>query len=201
MFKKFKRNHPISIKFSLKDKIGKPEFIQMMVDGLDDSYITMGSTDFLALGELSSSLLEEKDPKVVVLFTDGGDKEAIAGFADLLKENKIDLYVVLVGTDKGAPVIDAKGKPITQKDGTIAITQRNDAIGILAKESGGAFVIASTGKDDIENLVAVIRSKYKNQQHGKVSVKQRREYFYYPLALGILLLLIGLSSFPKRRRL
>ncbi len=177
------------------------ETLKMMVDGVNDSYISMGSTDFLALGELSSNLLEKKDPKIVVLFTDGGDKEAIAGFADVLKEKKIDLYVVLVGTVKGAPVVDAKGKPITQKDGTIAITQRNDAIGLLAKESGGAFVVATTGKDDIENLVAVIRSKYKNQQQGKVSVKQRKEYFYYPLALGILLLLIGLSSSPIRRKL
>ncbi len=177
------------------------ETLKMMVDGVNDSYISMGSTDFLALGELSSNLLEKKDPKIVVLFTDGGDKEAIAGFADVLKEKKIDLYVVLVGTVKGAPVVDAKGKPITQKDGTIAITQRNDAIGLLAKESGGAFVVATTGKDDIENLVAVIRSKYKNQQQGKVSVKQRKEYFYYPLALGILLLLIGLSSSPVRRKL
>ena len=39
MFKKFKRNHPISIKFSLKDKIGKPEFIQMMAEGLEGDII------------------------------------------------------------------------------------------------------------------------------------------------------------------
>jgi len=39
MFKKFKRNHSISIKFSLKDKIGKPEFIQMMAEGLDGDII------------------------------------------------------------------------------------------------------------------------------------------------------------------
>ena len=39
MFKKFKRNYDINIKFSLKDKIGKPEFIQMMADGLDGDII------------------------------------------------------------------------------------------------------------------------------------------------------------------
>jgi len=39
MFKKFKRNHTISIKFSQKDKIGKPEFIQMMAEGLDGDII------------------------------------------------------------------------------------------------------------------------------------------------------------------
>jgi len=176
------------------------ETLKMMVDGVDDSYISMGSTDFLALGELTATLLEEKKPKILVLFSDGGDEEAIAGFADVLKENNIDLFVVLVGTQKGSPVLDEKGKPITQKDGSIAITQRNDALGELAKQTNGAFVVASTGKEDIEDLVSVIRAKYKNQQQAEVKVRQRVEYFYYPLALGLLLLLIGLSSFPRRDR-
>ena len=176
------------------------ETLKMMIDGVDDSYINMGSTDFSALGELASSLLKKKDPKILVLFSDGGDEKAIAGFADVLKSNKIDLYVVLVGTDKGSPVIDANGKPIMKKDGTIAITQRNDALGLLAKESGGAYVVASTGKEDIENLAAVIKGKYKEQQQGEVRIKQRVEYFYYPLGLGLFLLLIGLSSLPRRAK-
>lgn len=176
------------------------ETLKMMIDGVDDSYINMGSTDFSALGELGSSLLEKKDPKIMVLFTDGGDEEAIAGFADVLKANKIDLYVVLVGTEKGAPVIDANGKPLSMKDGTIAISQRNDALGVLAKDNGGAYVLATNGKEDIEKLVSVMRSKYKNQQQGEVKIKQRVEYFYYPLGLGLFLLLIGLSSFPRRRK-
>ena len=176
------------------------ETLKMMVEGVDDSYINMGSTDFSALGELASNLLEEKKPKILVLFTDGGDEEAIAGFADILKANDIDLYVVLVGTDKGAPVIDENGKPVVQKDGTIAITQRNDALGELAKENGGAYVVASNGKEDIQQLVNVIKGKYKNQQQGAVTVKERVEYFYYPLGLGLLLLLIAFSSMPERSK-
>jgi len=175
------------------------ETLKMMIDGVDDSYINMGSTDFSALGTLASTLLEEKKNKLLVLFSDGGDQEAIANFAEILKENHIDLYVVLVGTQQGAPVLDANGKPFKQKDGTIAITQRNDALGELAKSSGGAYVVANNGKEDIAQLVAVIQGKYKQQQQGDVSIKERVEYFYYPLALGVLLLLLALSSAPRRR--
>jgi len=175
------------------------ETLKMMIEGVDDTYINMGSTDFSALGELSASLLEKKKPKILVLFTDGGDEEAIVGFSDILKTNSVDLYVVLVGTDKGAPVIDENGKALTQKDGTIAITQRNDALGELAKENGGAYVLASSGKEDIKQLTSVLRGKYKNQQQDEVTVKERVEYFYYPLGLSLLFLLIAFSSMPKRR--
>ena len=175
------------------------ETLKMMIDGVDDSYINMGSTDFSALGELAASLLEEKKPKILVLFSDGGDEEAIAGFAQILKSNEIDLYVVLVGSQKGAPVIGEDGKPFTLKDGTIAITQRNDALGELAKENGGAFVVAGNGKEDMAQLASVIRGKYKNQQQGEVTVKERVEYFYYPLGLGLIFLLIAFTSMPRRR--
>jgi len=177
------------------------ETLKMMIDGVDDSYINMGSTDFSALGELAASLLEEKKPKILVLFTDGGDEEAIAGFAEILKDNEIDLYVVLLGSEKGAPVIGEDGKPFTLEDGTIAISQRNDALGELAKENGGAFVVAGNGKEDMSQLAAVIRGKYKNQQQGEVRVKEQIEYFYYPLGLGLLFLLIAFSSTPRRREI
>ncbi|MHB9014742.1 MAG: vWA domain-containing protein, partial [Sulfurovum sp.] len=160
------------------------ETLKMLVEGVDDSYISMGSTDYDALGEEAKRLLKDKKPKILVLFTDGGDKEAITGFADSMKENGITMYVVLVGTQKGAPVIGEDGKPYMLQDGTIAITQRNDALGELAKENGGAYVVAGTGKKDIEELVSVIRHTYANQQQGEVTVKEQVELFYYPLGLA-----------------
>lgn len=174
--------------------------LQMMVEGVDDSYINMGSTDFSALGRLASEVLEEKKPKIVVLFTDGGDEKAITGFADILKENAIDLYVVLLGTTKGSPVLTKEGKPFMLKDGTIAITQRNDALLKLAQKSGGAGVVATPGKEGVVKLVETIRSRYKNTAQGEVHIKERVELFYYPLGAGLFLLLIAFSSLPRSRK-
>ena len=176
------------------------ETLKQMIEGVDDTYINMGSTDFSTLARLASSTLEKKNPKILVLFSDGGDKDALGEFEQILQDEGIDLYVVLVGTTQGAPVLDESGKPYKMEDGTIAITQRNDALGEIAKANGGAYVIASNGDEDIKQLVSVIRSRYKNQQQGEVKVKERVEFFYYPLAGGLLLLLIALSSMPRFRR-
>jgi Ca-activated chloride channel family protein len=176
------------------------ESLKMMLSGINDTYISFGSTDFEELGNSAVNILEDKKPKILVLFSDGGDKEALKGFKEVLKSNNIELFVVLVGTKKGSPVLDENHKPLKLKDGTIAITQRNDELGKIAQEMGGAYVVASNGKADMKRLSEVIHTKYKNQIQGSVNIKDRVELFYYPLALALLILLISLSSTPRFRR-
>ncbi len=169
-----------------------------IVERVNDKYINMGSTDFSALGSLAAKMLDKKKPKIMIVFSDGGDKKALKGFAGEMKESGIELYVVLIGTKEGAPVLDGNGKPLTQKDGTIAISQRNDALGEIALDTGGAYVIAGNGKEDINKLVSIIRSEHKSTQKGAVKIKDRVELFYYPLFGALLLLLISFSSMPRR---
>lgn len=172
--------------------------LKQIVDGVTDEYINMSSTDFTALGEFAAELLKDKEPKILILFTDGGDKEDIQAFADTIQEHHIALYVVLIGTEEGSPVIDANGKSITQ-NGKIAITQRNDALGEVAVESGGAFVVAATGDQNIQKLVETIKSQHQDKEQGEVTIHDREEYFYYPLGLGVFFLLLGFSSLPRWR--
>ena len=175
------------------------ESLKQIVQGVSDEYINMSSTDFRALANYSAELLKEKDTKILILFSDGGDKRDIAEFAKIIKEEKITLYVVLVGTKEGAPVLDAKGNPINHK-GKIAITQRNDALGDIAIESNGAFVIANTGDKGIRKLVEIIRANHQNKEQGEVTIHDREEYFYYPLGLAVFFLFFGGVSLPWRGR-
>jgi Ca-activated chloride channel family protein len=172
--------------------------LKQIVEGVSDEYINMSSTDFLALGRFTVELLEKKRPKILILFSDGGDKEELEEFAEIIKSEDIKLYVVLVGTKEGAPIIDRKGKPFKDKAGKIIITQLNDGLGKLAFENNGAFVIATTSDSGIKKLVDIIKSDHKNREQGEITIHNREEFFYYPLGLGLFLLLIGFSSFPRR---
>jgi Ca-activated chloride channel family protein len=173
--------------------------LTQIVEGVTSEYINMSSTDFIALGNFTTELLKKKKPKILIVFSDGGDKKELEKFSQIIKSEDITLYVVLVGTKEGAPVIDTKGKPIKFKD-KIAITQRNDDLGQVALDSDGAFVVADTGDASIKKLVEIIKSHHKNKEQGEITIHDRKEFFYYPLGLGLLFLLIGFSSLPRFKK-
>jgi len=173
--------------------------LKQIVDGVNEDYINMASTDLLSLADLAGDLLAEKPQKALVVFTDGGDPEALTGLKERLKEEGITLYAVLVGSKKGAPVVDKGGRPVRKKDGTIAITQRNDALIEVAKATGGEGVVAGYGKKDMQELARTIHRRFAASRRGPVKIRERQELFYYPLAAAVFLLLIGLSSLPRGR--
>lgn len=173
--------------------------LKQIVEGVTDEYINMSSTDFSALGSYVADLLKKKEPKILILFSDGGEKKELEAFSETIKDAGITLYVVLVGTEEGSPVIGRDGKPLNH-NGAIAITQRNDDLGQVALETRGAFVVANTGDTGVKDLVATIKAQHQDKEQGEVTIHDRDELFYYPLAMGLLLLLLGFSSLPQRRK-
>ena len=171
--------------------------LKQIVDGVNEDYINMASTDFLALENLAAQLLGKKEQKILIVFTDGGDAEALKGLEAKLKEDGITLYAVLVGTEKGAPVLDRQGHPMKKGDGTIAITQINEGLGKIARATGGDYVVAGYGKADIRKLAEEIHRKFSGHRQGEIRIHERVELFVYSLAGAVILLLMGLSSMPR----
>jgi len=176
------------------------DVLREMIDSVSEDSINQGSTNFSVLGESVSNILKEREPKILVVFSDGGDKKAMEGFRSILSEKKITMYAVLVGTKKGAPVLDRRGKIVKKRDGSMAITQMNMELGIVAEESGGEYLLAGNGAGDMKKLVDSIREKFGNKKKGKSKVMQRDELFIYPLILAVILILISLSSSPVMRK-
>jgi len=171
--------------------------LKQIIDGVNEDYINMASTDLRALADLAAQLLKKKEQKILIVFTDGGDKEALQGLGERLKEYGITLYAVLVGTEKGAPVLDRKGHPMKKKNGTLAITQINKGLGEIAKATGGNYVIAGYGRGDVRRLAGEIHRKFSGRSKGEIRVRERVELFVYPLVGAVILLLMGLSSMPR----
>jgi len=102
-----------------------------------------------------------------VVFSDGGDKEALKGFESVLKKEKITLYSVIVGTEQGAPVLKRDGETMKTKDGKIIITQRYDKLLEIARGTGGDGLIAGYGDKDMRALVNRIHSDFNSKHKGR----------------------------------
>jgi Ca-activated chloride channel family protein len=171
--------------------------LKQILEGVDESYINLSSTNFSALGDLAASFLATKPHRILVVFTDGGDAQALEGFRTILEDANITLYSVLIGTTKGAPVLDANNRPLKDARGHIAITQRNDALGTVAKATGGISVIAANGKGDMHQLARTIHARHGARKQGSITIKDQTELFIYFLAGATVLLLLGLISLPR----
>jgi len=172
--------------------------LEQILDGVDESYIDLKSTDFGALDDLAATFLEPKTPRILVVFSDGGDADVLRGFQSQLQDANITLYAVLIGTEKGAPVLDSRGRPVHTAQGAIAITQRNDTLGTIARATGGDAVIAGNGRGDMQHLADTIHARFATRNQGKITIKERTELFAYLLSLSVFLLLLGLMSLPRR---
>lgn len=173
------------------------ETLEVLIEGINESYINMGSTNFTVLANFSAEVLKEKKPKILVVFSDGGDKDKLEKFSEIISKEGISLYVVLFGTIEGAPVMTAKGKKMNY-NGTMVISQRNDELGAIAMNNNGAYLVASNGEDGMKDLVKTIKSQHQTQKKGEIVIHDREEFFYYPLGFGLFLLLLSFSSLPRR---
>jgi len=170
--------------------------LQDMLDGISDASTTMGATNFTALGEMIVSLSKDKPNKIAIVFSDGGDEEALGDFESLLSKNDIKLFVVLVGSKNGSAVLDINSKPLMLPNGKIAMTKRNDALANIALEQNGAYVIASYDSKDVQGLADTLHQS--GSHKSSTVMRDWQELFYYPLSMSLIFLLFAWSSLPSR---
>ena len=171
--------------------------LKFLTKNLGLEYLNLRGTSVLSALEAANNLFEDNKKKVLVLFTDGGDKKSYEKEISYAKEHHISVFVYAIGTKKGG-VIKTKNGVLKDQKGDIVVVKLNPAIKELALKSGGAYLEYSLKHNDIKALCDAIKSKFKAQQEEESIIKDKQELFYYPLGVAILLLFAGLFSFPRR---
>lgn len=146
------------------------------------------------------SLAEEvfgRDPQqaqALLILSDGEDhqEDAIAAAAQL-KEKGITIYTMGIGSPEGAPIpIHQRGQQAYKQDatGSIILTKLNEALlAELATPGPAGYQLLSAANKELEVLLAQIKGK--DQQGGEMYVvTEYKDHFQWPLALGLILLLI-----------
>jgi len=170
--------------------------LKSVIDGITDNYLAGGS-NFTLLANSAKDILKNKNPKILVVFSDGGEKKDLKEFKNILKENNIILYTILIGTKSGAVILDKRNNVVIKNDLAIKTTV-NEELGKIAKETGGDYIIASYDNLDVIKLLLKNKDKYNNVNSDKeIEIEERVELFYYPLAIALIFLFASMVSLPN----
>ncbi len=170
--------------------------LKEVINGISKDYL-QGASNFSALANVLKNKLKNSS-KTVILVSDGGEDSDLEEFKKIVNKENIKLYAILIGSLEGAPILDSKGKAILKND-KVVISRVNKKLGEIAKKSGGDYIIAEYGREDMNKFAKKIDSNLDSKTFNKViKIEQKKELFYYPLILSLILLIIAFSSTPKR---
>lgn len=168
---------------------------QNYINTIDTTLISGGGTELYQALELAEKSFKEigSENKAVIVISDGGDFDKKS--LDFVKENKIDVYSIGVGTKEGNVIPEylnrVKRGFIKDESGSAVISKLNsDFLQKISNENNGKYYEVNNLVDTSKNFVNdTINLERKNQRNEKT--KNYEKYFQYPLALGILFILIG----------
>ena len=166
---------------------------------LNTDSIREKGTDFLSLLNVVDRTIKKESKKYLLILSDGGDSSDFSKEIAYAKEKNIVIYILGIGTQKGAPIKLKDGTFIKHK-GEIIVSKLNENISDLATSSGGVYIENIKSNDDIKTMLAEIENSSEQRELKSEEVQKFIPLFYYPVGMALFLLLIATSSMSKRER-
>ncbi|MCE9624314.1 MAG: VWA domain-containing protein [Deltaproteobacteria bacterium] len=179
--------------------------LEMFIDELTPQTIPVQGTDLSGALSLAIKAMNDKDSaKAIMVFSDGEDfSEKLDKMIDVLKEKKIKIFALGFGTAEGAPIPESGGGFKTNSDGQMVVSKlKEEALKDLALQTGGAYVRAVTGDEDLKRLyVKGVRGALELSELKAARKQVWESRFYWPLGLALALLVLErLVSDSKRTK-
>ena len=158
--------------------------------------MTEKGTDFLQLLDAAAQDMKKQTERYLLLFTDGGDKTDFSKEVAYAKEHKITVFILTVGTKKGAPIKEKNGF-ITQ-NGQVLISKLNSDIASLATQTGGVYIEGVNSSKDVAKMLSEIESHTKQKTLKSQTITKYIPLFQVFVGFALFLLLLATSSMSKR---
>ncbi len=171
------------------------EALKYLLKRLNTRSLSLKGTNILAALMSAKLLFGQKNPKHILLITDGGDKKDFSKEIEYAKKERFRVDVLAVATKKGAP-IEENGQLLKDQNGQIVITRLNENIAKLAKATGGLFLQATLDQSDIDEILKSISGVQK--EHKTEKIIDQVEFYPYLLWLALLFLFMAFFSIPSR---
>ncbi|MEN4053962.1 MULTISPECIES: VWA domain-containing protein [Sulfurimonas] len=173
--------------------------VAFLLKNLDTNSITEQGTDLMSMLEVVDRSIKNESRRYILLLSDGGDVEDFSREIAYAKEHNITVFILGIGTKKGAPIKLENGEFIKQ-NGKIILTKLNEKIADLATKTGGVYIEGVNSNSDIKAMLREIEAKAKKKEMKSEEIEKYIPLFYYPVGLALILLLIATSSMSKRKK-
>ena len=171
--------------------------VSFLLRELRTDSITEKGTNFLSMLEVVDKSIKKESKKYLLILSDGGDSEDFSDEIAYAKEKNIVIFVLGLGTSKGAPIKREDGS-FLKHNGKILISKLNENISSLATSTGGVYIESVNSNADIKAMLREIEAHSEKKELKSQEIKRYIPLFYYPLGLALLLLLVATSSVGKR---
>ena len=171
--------------------------VAFLLRQLNTESITEKGTNFYSMLEVVDRSIKKESQKYLLILSDGGDEKDFSREIAFAKEHHITVYILGIGTPKGAPIRKENGEFIKQ-NGEIIVSRLNENIVDLATKTGGVYIENVTSDKDIKAMLHEIETHSKKTELKSEEIERFTPLFYFPLGLAMLLLLIATSSMSKR---
>ena len=154
-----------------------------------------GSNIFATL-DATNYMLEDFNVKNLIILSDGGNSDDYKEEITYAQDKKIAIYTIGIATKKGAVIPNKENGYLTDKEGNIVTVKLNESIKKLSLETNGGYVDFSLDNSDVKAILERINTQSQKEELSVQKFKTYTELFYYPLALGLFIFLLALSSIP-----
>jgi Ca-activated chloride channel family protein len=145
--------------------------------------------------------------KAVVVVSDGENTEGdVAGAVERARKEGIRVFTIGMGTAEGSP-IPVYGANAEQADykhdraGNIVLSKLDEtSLQQIALSTGGSYRRATNAGNEIDDIFNELSSLQKTEM-GSLQVTGYEDQFFYPLALGLILLIVDTLLSERRGRL
>ncbi|HLD22394.1 MAG TPA: VWA domain-containing protein [Sulfuricurvum sp.] len=168
------------------------ELLTHLFASLDESQIITKGTEVMSALELARKMSHAQRP-LVVLFSDGGDELSYEKESAYAEENGLKVCVVMLASSQGSTLPSDNGS-FKDEDGHIVVSSRNDAINLIAEQSGGKVIDGA----DATSVIEWIERERSEDFAGSTTVTRYQELFYFPLVLALTAFVLGYTSVGEK---
>ena len=170
-------------------------------DAIDKGMATLGYGEE---GDADEPEWEPNKSRAIVVISDGENHEDDAiDAAKRAAEQGIMVCTIGIGTASGGqiPITDRRGKIVDWRkdyEGNVVTTHLNeDMLRDIAKAGNGIYAHAGNGNAAVDDIVKQL-SKLESQKFGASQFSSYKTQYQYPLAAGLLFLILEVFIFERR---